>query len=325
MQWGANLDRFSEDCLYLNVFTTARLGDDVPVLVWIHGGGYVRGGSDAAIFDGSYLARRGIVVVTIKYRLNVFGFLAHPELSAESPHGASGNYGFLDQIAALKWVQHNIKQLGGDPARVTIAGKSAGAGSVSYLMATPLAKGLFHGAMMQSGTTVVFPMSDLKQAGVYPSAETMGKEWADSFGAKDLKSLRALSSRQALAEYLLNPPHKRMLRGVVDGWVFPRQAREIFETDAQADVPATIGSNQDEENRGSNAPFPRTIKEFVAPVEESVPGSRDEFLKAYGPDSNSAGDQIEDAHLSFLRDAGFGLITRRMVELRDEVKLKSPT
>src|SRR5262249_47565072 len=141
--YGLNLDRMSEDCLYLNVWTAAEPGASAPVMVWIHGGGLTAGYGGEATYDGTALAKRGVVLITINYRLGALGYLAHPSLSAESEHHASGNYGTLDQIAALRWVQQNVAAFGGDPGRVTIFGESAGSWSVNHLVASPLAKGLF--------------------------------------------------------------------------------------------------------------------------------------------------------------------------------------
>lgn len=141
----------SEDCLYLNIWTPMQGSEQLPVMVWIHGGGYTNGSASMPLYWGDRLARRGVVVVTVAYRLGPLGFLAHPDLTAESPHQSSGNYGLLDQIAALKWIQKNIAAFGGDPQRVTIAGQSSGGMSVSMLMASPLAKRLFHRAIGQSG------------------------------------------------------------------------------------------------------------------------------------------------------------------------------
>src|SRR5262249_3382397 len=142
----------SEDCLYLNVWTGAKSASEHrPVMVWIHGGALTRGAGSVAAYDGESLAKKGVVVVTINYRLGVFGFLAHPELSRESAHPSSGNYGLLDQIAALEWVKRNIEAFGGDPQRVTIFGESAGSWSVNALVASPLTKGLFQRAIGESG------------------------------------------------------------------------------------------------------------------------------------------------------------------------------
>src|SRR5262245_58915471 len=148
----------SEDCLYLNVWTTAAAAEKRPVMVWIHGGAWTRGTGSVATYDGATLAKKGVVVVTTNYRLGVFGFLAHPELTAESPDHASGNYAILDHIAALKWVQKNIAAFGGDPNRVTIFGESDGSWSVNSVQATPLAKGMLHRAIGESGGQVASTM-----------------------------------------------------------------------------------------------------------------------------------------------------------------------
>jgi len=150
----ADLQAPSEDCLYLNVWTPAKgAGEKLPVLVWIHGGGFVAGAPAEKLYHGEWLAKKGVVVVSIAYRLGVFGFLAHPELNAESPGHVSGNYGLLDMIAGLQWVQRNIAAFGGDPKKVTIQGESAGAAAVSILCASPLTKGLFRAAIAESGAT----------------------------------------------------------------------------------------------------------------------------------------------------------------------------
>src|SRR5689334_10613350 len=160
----ANLPPLSEDCLYLNIWTTAKSAKDrLPVMVWIHGGGFTRGFAGTRAYDGEALARKGAVIVTINYRLGIFGFFAHPALSAESGHHASGNYALLDQIAALQWVQKNIAAFGGDPARVTIFGESAGSWAVNVLMASPLAKELFQRAIGESGGSFS-PMKTLAEA-----------------------------------------------------------------------------------------------------------------------------------------------------------------
>ncbi|MEJ2130262.1 MAG: carboxylesterase family protein, partial [Gammaproteobacteria bacterium] len=149
--WASGVNGYSEDCLYLNIWTPAASGDDaLPVMVWIYGGGGVEGSGGEALYDGNGLAKKGVVVVTFNYRVNVFGWFAHPELTRESPEHASGNYGALDQIAALRWVQNNIARFGGDPKRVTIFGESGGSRSVNWLMASPLAKGLFQRAIGES-------------------------------------------------------------------------------------------------------------------------------------------------------------------------------
>jgi para-nitrobenzyl esterase len=183
----------SEDCLYLNVWTPkAQAAAKLPVLVFIHGGGYDSGSGDVPIYEGEGLAKKGVVAVTINYRLGVIGFLVHPELSKESGKNASGNYGLLDQIAALKWVQANIAAFGGDPNRVTIAGQSAGGGSVLSLIASPLARGLFHRAIVQSGGASVARGTGMPTGAGSASAEAAGQRFAESKGAKSIAELRAM-------------------------------------------------------------------------------------------------------------------------------------
>jgi para-nitrobenzyl esterase len=175
----------SEDCLYLNVWTPAKPGKTpLPVMVWIYGGGFVNGGSSPAVYDGQHFARRGIVFVSMNYRLGRFGFFAHPALTQESPKGPLGNYAFLDQIAALHWVKKNAAAFGGDAGNVTIFGESAGGGSVNTLMISPLARGLFHKAIVQSGggrARGIIPMRHIRDTtpGGPPSAEALGVAFAE--------------------------------------------------------------------------------------------------------------------------------------------------
>src|SRR6185312_2552187 len=182
--------RFSEDCVTLNIWTPARMANaHLPVLVSLPGGGFVAGSSSLSLYDGERLARENVVVVTINYRLGVLGFLAHPELSKESPQGISGNYALLDMVAALQWIQRNIAAFGGDPRNVTIWGESAGATSVALLMVVPQAAGLFHKAIMNSPWSMYYPVNLLREArGARVSAETRG----EAFGS--LATLRAKSA-----------------------------------------------------------------------------------------------------------------------------------
>ncbi len=186
-----------EDCLSLNIWTPGD-AKDAPVFIWIHGGSLIWGASSEPLYDGTKLAERGLVVVSVNYRLGVFGYLAHPELSAESPDGVSGNYGLLDQIAALRWVRDNIAAFGGDPANVTIAGESAGALSVMYLMAAPSARGLFARAIAQSGYMISTPHLRERRYGERP-AEEIGSRLAAKLGASDMVSLRGMDA-DALAD-----------------------------------------------------------------------------------------------------------------------------
>ncbi len=233
-------DGMSEDCLYLNVWAppTAATGRRLPVLLYIYGGGFVGGDGSELRYDGESLARRGIVVVTTNYRLGVFGFLALPELTRESPHHASGNYGLLDQVAALQWVRRNIAAFGGDPTRITIAGESAGSIAVCALMASPLSRGLIAGAIGESGG-MIHPTA----APVPPdSAQRRGEAFAERAGASSLSALRALP-----AESLLKASRRAYFPAVVDGWFLPQSPAEIFAAGRQAHVPLLLGWNSQEQ------------------------------------------------------------------------------
>lgn len=248
----------NEDCLYLNVWTPAkRSGDPLPVMVWIHGGGYTFGSASQPLYDGTRLARRGVVFVGINYRLGPLGFLAHPQLSAESDKGVSGNYGILDQIEALRWVQRNIAAFGGDPQRVTIFGESAGGNSVCCLLASPLAKGLFQRAIVESGAALDFAQLK-KSAYGYRPAEQAGVEYAKNCGAAEgpgqLAALRAMSPDQLLkaAPAADSGPsftfrdNRLRLAPIVDGWVIPDDAMTLFEHGRVNAVPVLVGANADE-------------------------------------------------------------------------------
>lgn len=229
----------SEDCLYLNVWAPVTTDTALPVLVYFYGGGNVAGDGSEPRYDGAQLARQGIISITVNYRLNVFGFFAHPELSAEAPYHASGNYGYLDQLAALQWVQANIAAFGGDPARVTIAGESAGSISVSAQMASPLAKSLINGAIGSSGSLMgalpAIPLVD---------AERNGVEMATSIGVASLAALRAMPAQQLLEALGGRSPQE--FTGVIDGYFLPDNPADIFARGAQAQVPLLVGWNSTE-------------------------------------------------------------------------------
>jgi len=230
----------SEDCLYLNVWTLAAPGDGArtPAMVWIHGGGFVAGSGAEPRYDGARLSGRGIIVVTVNHRLNALGFLAHPELTAESDHRASGNYGLLDLVAALAWVKRNIAAFGGDPSKVTVAGESAGSEAASALMASPLAKGLFWGVIGESGA--MFP-SPSRSPAPLAKAEANGVAFMRKVGAKSLAELRALPT-----EAILAAAPGEGFRPTIDGWFLPRLPAEIFAAGEQSDVPLMAGWNKDE-------------------------------------------------------------------------------
>ena len=239
------LENQSEDCLYLNVWAPPARRDGLPVMVWIHGGAFQYGSGVQYTPDGGALARKGAVVVTINYRLGALGFLAHPELTAESPHDASGNYGLLDQIAALQWVQRNIAAFGGDSRRVTVFGYSSGGWSIATLTASPLAKGLFHRAIAESGGRFGEQRS-------LSDAEAAGLAFARDVGAASLKELRALPAEKTLLTPLFgtaapNGPGSGFLAAeTVDGWLLMQEVREVFAQGKQHSVPVISGSNADE-------------------------------------------------------------------------------
>ena len=230
----------SEDCLYLNVWTPAKsTRERRPVLVYFYGGGFVAGDGSEPRYDGESMARQGIVAVTVNYRLGVFGFMAHPELTQESRNQASGNYGLLDQAAALRWVKQNIAAFGGDPAHVTIGGESAGSFSVSAQMASPLAKDLVVGAIGESGSLLgLQPLPTLAQA------EQTGVAFAKTLDAASLAALRALPAQQLLeAAGKQNAPR---FSAIVDGYFLPQQPSEIYAAGKQAKVPLLVGWNSQE-------------------------------------------------------------------------------
>src|SRR5262249_14218117 len=254
----------SEDCLYLNIWTAAQPRQKLPVMVWIHGGALTRGSGAHAVYDGAALARKGVVLVTINYRLGPSGYLAHPELSAESPNHSSGNYGVLDQIAALKWVQKNIAAFGGNPARVTIFGESAGSWSVNTLVATPLAKGLFQAAIGESGASFQPGMHLKDDRNGLPSAEKVGAAFAKAAGTNSLAPLRAVPAEK-IVDLFNNDTEGKKFRTQpnVDGWVFPDEIRAIFAGGKQNDVPVIVGSNANEMTTLTTpAILPRTLEDY---------------------------------------------------------------
>jgi para-nitrobenzyl esterase len=267
----------SEDCLYLNVWTPAKRNTkDLPVLVYFYGGGNVAGDASEPRYDGESMAKKGIVVITCNYRLNVFGNFAHPELSAETTYKGSGNYGYFDQIAALKWVQKNIAKFGGDPKKVSIAGESAGSIAVSYQMASPLSKGLFAGAIGESGAGINPTMAPVTLA----EAEKQGADFAKNAGFSTLKQLRALSSRDI---YEIYGEAKRFgFPVVLDGYFLPKTLPQIFAAKEQAQIPLLLGWNS-AEIPGQAFMLGQAYKEenFVARVKKEYPGDFEEVLKLY--------------------------------------------
>jgi para-nitrobenzyl esterase len=286
-------DGVSEDCLYLNIWTPAKRNTkDLPVLVYFYGGGNIAGDASEPRYDGESMAKKGIVVVTSNYRLNIFGFLAHPELTKESPHKASGNYGLLDQVATLKWVQKNIKAFGGDPKKITIAGESAGSISVSYQMASPLARNLIAGAIGESGAGINPTLSPVPMA----EAEKVGAEFAKKSGFPTIAQLRALSARNIYEIY--NESKRFGFPVVLDGYFLPKTVPQIFNSKEQAQVPLLVGWNSAEiPGKSFMQDHPYNEENFVSRVKAEYPNDFDEVLKLY-PHSNEQEIEISATQLA---------------------------
>ena len=266
----------SEDCLYLNVWTGAKSARERrPVLVYFYGGGLVAGDGSEPRYDGESMARQGIVAVTVNYRLGAFGFMAHPELTQESPHHASGNYGLLDQAAAIRWVRENIAAFGGDPRHITIGGESAGSFSTSAQMASPLAKDLLVGAIGESGSLLgLQPLPTLAQA------EQTGVQFAASLGAASLAALRALPAQQLLEA--AGKPGAPRFSAIVDGYLFPQSPAAVFTAGQQAKVPLLVGWNSQEMGYqaflGQDAP---TLENYRAAVQKAYAERAADVLRLY--------------------------------------------
>lgn len=266
----------SEDCLYLNVWTPAKQNDkDLPVLVYFYGGGNVAGDASEYRYDGESMAKKGIVVVTTNYRLNIFGNFAHPELTAEAPYKASGNYGQLDQNMALQWVQDNISAFGGDPRKVTIAGESAGSIGVSVQMASPLSKGLIAGAIGESGAAISPTMAPVSLA----EAEKQGIQFLENAGVANIAALRELSTREIYEKY--NDSKRFGFPMVIDGYLLPKPLPEIFASQQQAQVPLLVGWNSAEIPGMAFTQGPITKETFVEKVKQNYPNDHQEVLDLY--------------------------------------------
>jgi len=283
----------SEDCLYLNIWTAAKSASDKrPVMVWIHGGAFTRGSGSMPTYDGENFAKKGVVLVTVNYRLGIFGFFAHPGLTQESEHHSSGNYGILDEIAALKWVQKNIAAFGGDPKRVTIFGESAGSWAVNVLVASPLAKGLFQRAIGESGANFnkMTTLADLEKSGLRVGSSI-----------PDLRAKSADDVLKTLGAFSVN----------VDGWLLPSDVMTIFEKGQQNDVPILIGSNADE---GTAFMPPKiTVAGFQMTAQSRFKGHADEVLKIYPATSDA---EAWKASAALMRDQTFGLQMRTWARMQ---------
>jgi para-nitrobenzyl esterase len=293
-------DGMNEDCLYLNVWTPAKSGNEkLPVLVYIFGGGFSSGDGSEPRYDGERMARKGIVTVSLNYRTNIFGFFVHPELTRESPHHASGNYGLLDQLAALQWVQKNIAAFGGDPKRVTIAGESAGSISVSAQMASPLSKNLIAGAICESGAAIAsLPPRPLAEA------EQDGVKFAAAAGADSLAALRKMTPQQ-LYDATAKAQGVRFSTAM-DGYFLAKSLTEIALAAEQAKVPLLAGTNTEEQGArsvlGAGDPTPETL---ASAIKKFYGEKADPVLKAYAATTT---DEVFEAatHLASARFISYG-------------------
>ncbi len=297
---GQEAPAMSEDCLYLNVWTPAKSASShIPVLVWIYGGGFNAGATSVPTYSGEILARKGVVLVSIGYRVGPLGFLAHPELSAESPQHVSGNYGLLDMIAGLQWIQKNIARFGGDPGKVTIFGESAGGIAVSQLCSSPLAKGLFQGAISESGGSFGHPRS-AGQPGenmrLLSDEERSGEELARSTGAASIAELRNMPAEKIMAAAR---GQRGMAWPIVDGWVIPDDQYKIYDAKQFNDTPILVGYNSDE---GASFSPPHTSREYIDNVRKRYGSFADSLLSAYPAGETTVPKTARD----LMRDTAFG-------------------
>lgn len=301
----------SEDCLFLNIWAP-RDARQAPVLVWIHGGSLLNGSGADAMYDGSRFAERGIIVVSINYRLGALGWLAHPELSAQSRAHVSGNYGLLDQIEALRWVRRNIGAFGGDRDNVTIAGESAGALSVMYLLAAPQARGLFHGAIAQSGYMITMPELRGDTYADWPAAENVGVHVASHLGAADLAALRAMDAR-AIVEGVSGSFYYPL--GVVDGRTLPRQLVDTFDRGEQARVGVLAGFNEGEIRslRFLLPPAPADGAAYTNEIRVRYRDLAEAFLARY------PANDVSESMMAATRDAMYGWTAERLAAKQAEI------
>lgn len=298
----------SEDCLYLNVWTNMAAQHKKPVFVWIYGGGFSSGGSAAPIYDGEAMARKDIVFVSINYRVGVFGFFAHPELSKESPLHSSGNYGLMDQIAALKWVKKNIAAFGGDPDNVTIAGQSAGSMSVNYLVASPKAKGLFNKAIAESGSMLI--TNSRRHMTTLNEAEAQGAAIAKAADNSSLADMREMNSLQVLEKL------KGNFTPIADGYdVLPEPIYQIFAENKQNNVALITGWNADE----GMVFAPKNKEDYIKQIRVEYGADASDVLKCY-PAATDAEAMESQSQLS--RDLSFALSGYQWAKLQSSRKSK---
>jgi para-nitrobenzyl esterase len=297
----------SEDCLYLNVWTPAKKQDErLPVIFWIHGGGFSGGSTSTPMYDGTGFAKKGVVFVSVAYRLGPFGFLAHPELSRESGKG-SGAYGMMDMIAGLEWVQENIDRFGGDPSNVTIFGHSAGGAAVSLLAASPVANGLFHHVICMSGGSFAPLQTSADGPGRFANlevAESRGKEFLDSLGAADIKAARALSAEE-IQKGLAGGMGGMGFRPGADGYVIPDDLYVLYQEGRFNDTPVLLGHTSNE--MGSfGGPANVKPEDFEKQIKSQYGPHADAVLSAY---PHSTDDEAAKASSGVRNESGFALNT----------------
>ncbi|MEO7975637.1 carboxylesterase family protein [Flavobacterium sp.] len=309
MQGGNPPSGKSEDCLYLNIWSPAKSAKEkVPVLVWIYGGGFNFGATSEATYNGEKLAKKGVILVSIAYRVGQLGFMAHPELSKENPQNVSGNYGILDMIAGLKWVKENIKSFGGDPDKVTIFGESAGGIAVSMLCASPKAKGLFQGAISQSGGSfgpsriTTYPGENMKRLSV---AEKAGEEYMKNSGFTSIAEMRKLPVDKL-------PAVKGLAWPIVDGIVIPDDQYKLYEAGKFNDTPILVGYNSDE---GASFSPPKTPEEYIKGVENRYGKFSKVLIEAYPAGETYVPKTARD----LARDAAFGWQTWSWARLHSKI------
>lgn len=299
-----------EDCLYLNVWTPPAGGEPAPVMVWFHGGSNTAGEGGSDIFDGTALAQKGAVLVTVNYRLGLFGFLAHPALTAESEHRSSGNYGLLDQIASLEWVQENIAEFGGDPTRVTIFGQSAGSSDACRLMASPLASGLFQRVIGQSGSCLggALRLEARRGSEGEASAHANGLRIAEAFGIEGDGPEAATSLRAVEAERLQTTGTGVRTGPIIDGWVTPLAPREAFELGEYNRAQLMVGSMADE-TKGLQPGLANVgADEYEPRIRQQYGASAAAVLAEYEPLRSQS---VAEALFRMTTDAGAGAGARR--------------
>lgn len=299
----------SEDCLYLNIWSPAKSAKEkVPVLVWIYGGAFNFGATSEATYNGEKLAKKGVILVSIAYRVGQLGFMAHPELSAENPNKVSGNYGIMDMIAGLKWVKENIEAFGGDPNKVTIFGESAGGIAVSMLCASPEAKGLFQGAISQSGGSfgpsrkTTYPGENMKRL---VDAEKEGEDYMKNAGFSSIAEMRKLPADKL-------PAIRGLAWPIVDGVVIPDDQYKLYKAGKFNDIPILVGYNSDE---GASFSPPKTPQDYIKGVETRYGKFSKALIEAYPVGENSVPKTARD----LARDAAFGWQTWSWARLQAKI------